>query len=746
MLRSKEDELSERVEEQSTRKRRFSGVFNAWELFPILLVAAFLRLYQLNITEFDVDQATVFRMARDAVTHGLLPATANIASIRINNPPGVIYLLMLPAAISANPLGGVVLVALLNIVAVLLTYLFTRRYFGRVAATLAAAFYATASMPLHFSRFIWQQNMIAPFVVFLLWCLFRGVVDRRKGWLFPAMLLLGLIVQLQETAALLAIPLVLALLLAPETVRWRDVFFGLLSLAVLYSAYLLWEIAANFADARILLRFAGLPSHTDSLAITYYRELFSPFSQAPANPHTFVYQLYPALAWLNIAMPLLVIGGFITAALLFCLSFKTRPLSSNIPGEVTPASSSIAASWSRIWDGWRAFRSAPQRCALLLLLTWQVLPLLVLSRHSVPVFPYYVFLLMPGPFILLGLLIERLGTWLQASEHGWRVSRYGLYVCIGIVLIAQAVGTTAGLFDDTTGNTGHGYGYNALSSMQGALNEADQLAQRLHLHHVYISSNFYSQVALSYLAEQMQTPATVFNDTIFLVQPDPVHSCLLTPAQQQQQPGSCLVLPDPASGPAMYLVEPGDTFVLSLLTRFARVTEIDRPARLGSDPYHLLLVQTQTPSVGPGSSSSQQFVNNLQLLSSGTSVIQTGTANMLVTHWSFLRSVSLAYRTIYTYSIGANFSPENSGVATAPVYSGCVFNSMQAGDQLIVAFPLHPAASVPSTVAVSGEYYVIQPHNVAIGPLQLENIRDQRTVPTPLQNSGGGNTLIMQVT
>src|SRR5712691_4615923 len=92
---------------------------SVWEIYPIVLIAACLRLYQLNTTEFDEDQAMVFRMARDAIVHGLLPATSNFASIRIVNPPGVIYLLMLPAAFSANPLWGVVFVALLNVLAVL---------------------------------------------------------------------------------------------------------------------------------------------------------------------------------------------------------------------------------------------------------------------------------------------------------------------------------------------------------------------------------------------------------------------------------------------------------------------------------------------------------------------------------------------------------------------------------------------------------------------------------------------------
>ena len=719
MLRSKENELSEQEEEQSISRGWITRLLRAWEIYAILLVAAFLRLYQLNITEFDEDQATVFRMARDAVMHGLLPATGNIASIRINNPPGVVYLLMIPAAFSSNPLWGAVLVALLNIVAVVLTYLFVRRYFGRLAAALAAAFYATASMPLHFSRFIWQQNMIAPFVVLFLFCLFSGVVDRRKGWLFPAIFLLGLVIQLHETTVLLAVPLVLAILLAPETVRWRDALFGLIAVLLLYSTYLLWEIATNFADAQILLHFLTLPSHLDSTAITYYREFFSSYSSAPTNPQTFVYSLYPAIAWLNIAMPLLVVGGFITAALLLCLSFKAYPIASCTTGEATAASSPGRASWSRIWNGWRAFRSAPQRCALLLLLAWQLVPLVILSRHSVPVFPYYVLLLMPGPFILLGLLVEQLGKWVQERGRGWRIPRYALFVCISIVLLAQVVGTSAGLFDDTSGNTRHGFGYNALSSMQNALSEADELAQKHHLHHVYIASDMYSQVALRYLAEQMRTPTTVFDTA------------------------SCLVLPNPASGPVVYLVEPGDALALTLLNRFAGVTLVDQPPHLGTTPYQLLIAEPPAP--GAESASTQQFVNNLQLLPSYTTVVRNGRASLLVTRWSFLRAAPVVYRTFYTYRITASSLSNSTGGVAASVYSDCLFSSMQAGDQLIVTFPLPTTASLPLQVALTGECYVTQPHNIAIGPLKLENIRDRRTVPISLQTSGGGNTLILNV-
>src|SRR6266568_1481123 len=164
--------------QRSAILRKIGSWFCVWEIYPILGIAAFLRFYQIATTEFDEDQAMVFRMAHDAINHGLLVATSNIASIRIVNPPAVIYFFMLPAAMSANPLWGAVMVGLCATVSVLLTYLFTRRYFGRLAAATAAFTFATAAQPVFYSRFIWQQNLLPLFVILYIWSLFWGVVER----------------------------------------------------------------------------------------------------------------------------------------------------------------------------------------------------------------------------------------------------------------------------------------------------------------------------------------------------------------------------------------------------------------------------------------------------------------------------------------------------------------------------------------------------------------------------------------
>src|SRR5579884_293344 len=282
---------------------------STWEIYLILLVAGFLRFYQISTTEFDDDQATLYQMAYDAVHHGLLPTTSNTASIGIAHAPGVIYFFMPLAMLSANPLWGTLLVGTFTTATALLTYFFTRRYYGHFAGLSAALLYATAATPLNYARFIWQPNLMPPFVVLFMFALFRGVVERRKGWLFPALVLLGVLYQMHPTAILLAIPLLVAIVLAPGTVRWRDLLLAVVVIFIIFFPYLIWEVYTKFADVHTLFALARQHGHIDTQALRFYLLFLSPYAQLPTI-------LYPLVPILTIIMPLLALSGFITAAIL----------------------------------------------------------------------------------------------------------------------------------------------------------------------------------------------------------------------------------------------------------------------------------------------------------------------------------------------------------------------------------------------------------------------------------------------
>src|SRR5207244_3557660 len=126
----------------------------------------------------------------------------------------------------------------------------------RVADTISAALCTTAQTTIIFSRFICQPTLLAPFIILFLFALFWGVVERRKGWLFPALSLLGIMYQLHELTLLLAVPLLAACLLAPRTIRLRDLILACVFLLLIFAPYLVWEVNTKFADLHTALGLA----------------------------------------------------------------------------------------------------------------------------------------------------------------------------------------------------------------------------------------------------------------------------------------------------------------------------------------------------------------------------------------------------------------------------------------------------------------------------------------------------------
>jgi len=318
-------------------------------------------------------------------------------------------------------------------------------------------------------------------------------------------------------------------------------------------------------------------------------------------------------------------------------------------------------------------------------------------------------MVLPGPFIIIGILLSTLGYWFQRQGGMWKIAHYGICVCTCLVIVSQLLGSTAVLIDEASGNNLHGYSYNTLNSYEDALAEADQLALRRHLNHVYIATDQFTEVTLRYLAEQMRTPTTLFNAS------------------------RCLVLPDPTDSPAVLLVGPYDKLTGVLLSQFAITTLVDQPKRLGSAPFQLYIVQTIAgPKPTP---SNEAFVNNLQLLDNRAQQLSYDNSTWLTMRWRFIRSASPNYRTSYTYAMRALLNDNGNGGLS--ISSQCVSTSMRTGDQLVVAFQLPKGVSVPASLNISATYYVTMPRDLSYGPIHLENIRDQSTHPTTLQTTEG---------
>ena len=643
-----------------------------WEVYVFLGIAALLRLYGLQTTEFDGDQVMIYRMAYDALHHGWLVATSNGASINILNPPGVEYILMLPALFGASVVWAAAMVAVLATAGVLLTYLFTRRYYGRMAALFTALLYAVAVLPVFYSRFVWQQNLLLFFVPLFIITLFQGVVSRRQGWFAPALALLGLLIQLHGSGILLSFALLAAWVLAPGTVRWRDIALGVLLVLMLYASYIWWEVSSNFSDVAILRSQLGHSGNLDDRALQVYQQFLGaypdPFNNGPLNANELFTRVAPFVGWV-----LYVMIGLLCLAL--CLLVRDIAVRH---GQDRAVRSSLVG---RVYRWLSALRADPHRCGLLLLLAWQILPLLSLVHHPIELRSFYLIVLMPGPFILIGILLGRGVEWLQARGHRWMVARVALYALVVALVVAQCASSAAMVLDHTLANyqdtqLSKPY-YNDWNSLYNAITQADSLAQSHHLRAVYVLSDANSIGIYTYFAEHiMHTPTLVFG-------------------------GDCAVIPGMDTGPVAVLVTAHNPTGLALLEQFATTKLVSQPPRLGGGPFWLFIVQPQAARHAPLAT----FPGNVALQAAQSANIDGN--QWIVTRWSLLRSTLPAPRVTYTYdatdlNLSAKQAIGRPGVNEQDiVHQLCEATSWHAGDQLLLGFQVLPGTTMPSSLSLA---------------------------------------------
>ncbi|WP_220196349.1 glycosyltransferase family 39 protein [Ktedonospora formicarum] len=687
------------------------SILRNWEFYVLLLIAGWLRLYHLGSSEFNTDQAALFRMAYDAVHQGLLPVTSNEASIGFANAPGSIYLLMPATLFTSNPIAGTLLTGSLATLSVAITYIFVHKYYGRMAAIFATFLYAVAPLPLNYSRTLWQPNMMYLFTMLFIFALFRGVVERRKGWFFPACLLLSILYQMHPTTIILGSVLCLAVLLAPTTIRWRDMFYACLGVGIVFFPYLLWQLLTGFHELPLMV-MQSRAALIDKQAIFFEGLLLGPYSirSRPSYPQSFGKLFYPYLQpfeYLILALALvtiIVLSGTV-------LWRWYQQIRDRRKAEETR---------QRFWQSWESFMPRPAVAGLAILCAWQILPVLILTRHSAPIFPQYLFMTVPAPFILIGLLPGTLGSWDNARWQ--RIAKpllRALYVVLAFLVLAQLMGSVANIRDKTQGYfRDHGSQesasyYEALDSSLAVLEKAEALADQYHARRILIATDRSTELSMYYLGEHTRYPTTVY------------------------RADTCLLMPRKEDGPAILIMAPyARTGKALALLNAAKL--LGESARLGGSPY--LLYALPSASTNEETSSGPVFAPQLQAAPSV--VWQDGSESPLVTRWTVRQPYEPGSGKRYVYEMHAQISD-----TVASLNSSCTLSNAQAGDQLIVSFQLSPTNHVtrPQKVAFQARTYTMEPYNPTYGPFHLATHRLVSSSPASMLAPDGSTLLTLPI-
>jgi 4-amino-4-deoxy-L-arabinose transferase-like glycosyltransferase len=237
------------------QEQQAGGRRRPWELvllLGIVALAAWLRLRQLGLVEFKLDETVAVNDARQ-ILHGHLPTVGLTSSLGALNPPLFLYLTALPLLIRDDPLAATAFVGVLAVIAAALTFFVLRPRFGALAAFAASALFATAPWAVLYGRKVWAQDMLPVFTVSLLWSLFLVLERRRTRTVLLVPVFLCITFQLNFSAIALAVPVVAVLAYRARAVHWPAFAAGVAVAILLLAPWLSYEARHGFEDVVTLV-------------------------------------------------------------------------------------------------------------------------------------------------------------------------------------------------------------------------------------------------------------------------------------------------------------------------------------------------------------------------------------------------------------------------------------------------------------------------------------------------------------
>ena len=508
-----------------------SGLVAKLALVAIMLLAAYLRLSHLELTEFKLDEAHVCSRAAEFLSSGHPPMVGIGSSVGAANPPLFIYLAAIPVSLSRDPAVIAGFIALLNVGAVLGCYLLAREYFGEEVSLIATLFFAVSPWAVFYSRKIWAQDLLPPFVALFFAAVFSTIVKRKPKQLILVFLWLACLIQL-HLSALALIPLVVLLLVAFRSrISLVSLLVGLLVFVLIFAPYIYYDATHGWINLRTFVEVSRGPSTFDLKSAQYAAQIIAAqgyHALAGASFERFLAEII-GLAWLNAVETWLFLGGIAYLA------------------------------W-QVLRGWYSGRRGgvpDEAVKFTILLSWLLVPVLFYVRHATPVYPHYFILLYPVQFIIVGVFVIEVLDWtvsLANSLETWQLMRFLRGRVLPICLVALMLGLalwqvylTEAFYsfvdrNDTTG--GHGL---PVKYYLQATRTLRRLSSALGHEQVLILSE-------GDVPSWHETPA-IFD---FLLRPS------LTPRYVDYQ--QAIVFPQVD---ALYFLAPGDTPAVSVLDEYA---------------------------------------------------------------------------------------------------------------------------------------------------------------------------------
>ena len=234
----------------------------------ILVAGAAVRLHRLDLMEFKDDEGLLYDLALQHARGETFMLTGLPVTFGGHDSPLNLYIFALPCLIRQSPLFCAGSMAVLNALAVCLSYLIARRLGGVRAGLAAALLFSASPWAIAYSRKIWPISLMPFCGAVGLLCFVRLCQSRRIRDILGLSAVLSVMTQVHYSAGPLILTAPASILLCPRDQRNRLARrwgWGALLFVGVLSPFLAGQIRSGFSDIRQLLRGYALEKRPPAL-------------------------------------------------------------------------------------------------------------------------------------------------------------------------------------------------------------------------------------------------------------------------------------------------------------------------------------------------------------------------------------------------------------------------------------------------------------------------------------------------
>jgi 4-amino-4-deoxy-L-arabinose transferase-like glycosyltransferase len=351
-----------------------------WLFFGLIMLAAgFFRLSYLDYMEYKADERYAFLLAKDLVKEGRFPLKGLGASVGVANPPLFIYLISAFALIKSSPLFIVGGIACLNILAVILTFFFTKKYLGKFAAVSAMGFFSLSTWAIFYSRKLWATDYLPLFSTLFLFFLMKAFKEKEGKLSFLLAGFFGILLFQIHYSGLLVFPYLLLIYFCHQKkFKLKPFFLGALLALIFFLPFLLWQRQTNFNDFEKIMKIIFSFGFSD-------------------RKFQLIYPFYPFI----------LSGGLKTFEF---LGFDYLPFLASLPKFVHWGSYAVFTSEIIliILGLIFSFKFWKKDVFYSMIALWFLLPVFVLSLTKIGDKPFYYAISFPAQFILIAIALSQI--------------------------------------------------------------------------------------------------------------------------------------------------------------------------------------------------------------------------------------------------------------------------------------------------------------------------------------------------